>query len=452
MTDHQDGSQGNDAELAANAKAGHDAGATSSQVEVGVASTATAIAADDRVASPEPRRDDGTDRWTDAFRRVMGGNAVMSFFAILASLIVGGILIALTNDEVKEAAGYFFARPTDTLKAIWEAVAGAYTALFEGAFFNFGRADDGFGPFIRPLTNTLYYAAPLVVAGLGVAVTFKVGLFNIGGRGQMLVGAAAAGWVGFSFPMPPVVHLIVAVVAGIIGGALWGGIAGFLKARTGAHEVILTIMLNYIAYYLILWMLRTPGLLQAPGSANPISPSTLDTAVFPKLFGDQFNTNWAIIVAIAFVVFAWWLIERSSLGFQYRAVGLNPNAALNAGMNVKSITTTAMLLGGAFMGLAGAMQSLGTVTTGFTAGIDSGIGFDAITVALLGRSSPWGTLAAGLLFGAFKAGGYNMQAAEGVPIDIVLVVQSMIVLFIAAPPLVRAMFGLPKPGKKGARA
>jgi ABC-type uncharacterized transport system permease subunit len=144
-------------------------------------------------------------------------------------------------------------------------------------------------------------------------------------------------------------------------------------------------------------------------------------------------------------VVVWWILSRSSLGFKFRAVGINPNAARVAGINVKGMYVYAMLISGALLGLAGVSQVLGTVTSGFTAGIDAGIGFDAITVALLGRSTPWGVFAAGILFGAFKAGGFSMQAAEGVPIEIVVVVQALIVLFIAAPPLVRTIFFLPSP-------
>jgi ABC-type uncharacterized transport system permease subunit len=197
------------------------------------------------------------------------------------------------------------------------------------------------------------------------------------------------------------------------------------------------------------WMLRTPGLLQAPGSNNPKTPPMKDTAIFPDLLpGPQLNLHFGFLLSIGAVFLVWWILDRSALGFKFRAVGLNPNAARVAGINVKSMYVYAMLISGALIGLAGVHQVLGTVTTGFSSGIDAGIGFDAITVALLGRSTPFGILAAGLLFGAFKAGGFAMQAAEGVPIDIVLVVQSLIVLFIAAPPLVRAIFRLPQPGAK----
>ncbi|TDX80502.1 nucleoside ABC transporter membrane protein [Rathayibacter sp. PhB151] len=377
-------------------------------------------------------------------REILSGTALMSVLAVLLSLIAGGVLIAATDPEVQSASGYFFARPLDTLQAIWQSVAGAYSSLFQGSVYNFRR--EGFANGIKPLTDTLAFATPLIAGGLGVALAFRVGLFNIGGRGQMLIAAACAGWVGFSFDLPFGVHLVITLAAGILGGALWGGLVGLLKARTGAHEVILTIMLNYVAFYFVSYLLRTPGALQAPGSNNPKSPGMKDTAVFPDLLGSGYSLNLGFVVAILATVFVWWLLNRSSIGFKFRAVGENPHAARVAGIDVKNSYVYAMLLSGGLLGLAGSAQVMGTVTTGFTSGIDAGIGFDAITVALLGRSRPWGVFFAGILFGAFKAGGYSMQAAEGVPIDVVLVVQSLIVLFIAAPPLVRAIFRLPTPG------
>ncbi|MBB2976386.1 simple sugar transport system permease protein [Microbacterium endophyticum] len=392
-------------------------------------------------------------RWGRALREITTGNVAISFLAVVLALIVGAVMIAATDENVQEAAGYFFARPLDTLTAIWTSVAGAYGAFFRGSIYNVNA--DTFAAGIRPLTETLTFATPLIAAGLGVALAFRVGMFNIGGRGQMLVASAAAGWVAFAVDLPWGVHMVVALLAGLVAGAAWAGIAGLLKARTGAHEVIVTIMLNYIAFYLVSWMLRTPGLLQAPGSSNPKTPAMADTAVFPELLGSSYSLHFGFILALLSVVVVWWILNRSSLGFQFRAVGENPNAARVAGINVKAMYVYGMLISGALVGLAGVSQVLGTVTTGFSSGIDSGIGFDAITVALLGRSTPIGVLIAGILFGAFKAGGFGMQAAEGVPIDIVLVVQSLIVLFIAAPPLVRAIFRLPTPGaapKKRRRA
>ena len=382
-------------------------------------------------------------RWNGVLRDIVSGSATISVLAVVLAMVVGAVLIALTDQNVQAAAGYFFARPGDTLSAIWQAVSGAYISLFQGSIYNFNRPDfvDG----IRPLTETLSFATPLVAAGLGVALGFRAGMFNIGGRGQMLFGAAAAGWVGFSFDLPPGIHLVLALAAGIVAGALWGGLAGLLKARTGAHEVIVTIMLNYVAFYLISYMLRTPGLLQAPGSNNPKSPAMHANSIFPRLLGPQYNLTIGFLLVIVATIVVWWILNRSSLGFQFRAVGENPNAARVAGINVRNVYIFTMLISGALVGMAGANQVQGVITSGFTSGIDAGIGFDAITVALLGRSRPWGTFWAAILFGAFKAGGFTMQAVEQIPIDIVLVLQSLIVLFIAAPPLVRAVFRLPKP-------
>lgn len=425
--------------------------------EPGAASPERGTAADDAVKTATgpgatPVREGDVrppSKWHAMLNQITTGNAIISVLAVFLALVVGAIMIAFTDEEVQEASGYFFARPTDTLLAIWDSVSGAYSALFQGSVYNFRRPDFIAG--IRPLTETLTFAAPLIAGGLGVALAFRVGMFNIGGRGQMLIAASVAGWIGFGFDLPWGIHMVVALVGGLVGGALWAGIAGLLKARTGAHEVIVTIMLNYVAFYLVSWMLRTPGLLQAPGSSNPKTPAMKETAIFPALLGPQFNLHLGFVLAILATIIVWWILSRSSLGFKFRAVGINPNAARVAGINVKGMYVYAMLISGALLALAGVSQVLGTVTSGFTAGIDAGIGFDAITVALLGRSTPWGTFAAGILFGAFKAGGFSMQAAEGVPIEIVLVVQSLIVLFIAAPPLVRTIFGLPDPSAKPKR-
>ncbi|MGP3535520.1 ABC transporter permease [Microbacterium sp. RD1] len=397
--------------------------------------------------TPEP-----APRQNVFIQELLRGNAVTTILAIVVAMVVGGILMAITNDEVQEAAEYFFARPGDTLAAVWNAVYGGYEALFRGAVFN-PRAND-FATQIRPLTNTLGFAAPLIAAGLGVAVAFRVGLFNIGGRGQILIACATAALLTFSLDLPWFLHLPLTLAAGIAGGALWGGIVGLLKARTGAHEVILTIMLNYVAFYLVTWMVRTPGLLQRAAGDQPISGPTPESARFPELLGPRFPLlDWGFLVVLAATVFVWWLVERSSLGFRLRAVGENPHAARAAGISVQRMYIYAMLFAGGLAGLAGMNQIQGAVNSGFDGLIDAGIGFDAITVALLGRSRAWGVLAAGLLFGALKSGSFTMQASEGIPVDIVLVVQALIVLFIAAPPLIRTIFFLPKTdAEKAAKA
>ena len=394
----------------------------------------------DAKRADEPQDEDS--RWSGVMREITSGDALAGVLAVLLAVLVGSLLIALTDERTRETFSYFFARPADFFQASWEAVTGAYTALFQGSVYN--TRVDGFETRIRPLTETLTFAAPLITAGLGIGFAFRAGLFNIGGRGQMLLAGGAAGWVGFGMDLPALVHLPLAIAAAMVVGGLWGGLAGLLKARTGAHEVIVTIMLNYVAFYLLFFALSTQGLLQAPGSGNPKSLPVPDSAVMPLLFGEQFSLHLGFLLALVAVAVMWWVLNRSALGFRVRAVGMNPTAARAAGIDVGRIYVVVFLIAGALVGLAGANQVLGTVTSGVTVDLDAGIGFDAITVALLGRSRPLGILAAGLLFGAFKAGGFSMQASEGIPVDIVLVVQSLIVLFLAAPPLVRAIFRLPQ--------
>lgn len=380
--------------------------------------------------------------WHTTFRDIVTGHAMVAVLSVLLAVLVGSLMILATDSEVRSTAGYIGARPSDFFAAVGDAISGAYGALFRGAVYNSEAAL--FETRIRPLTETLKFAGPLILAGLGVGLAFRAGLFNIGGRGQMLLAGAAAGWVAVSVDLPRAIHLPLAVLAGVVAGALWAGIAGLLKARTGAHEVIVTIMLNYVGFYLVFYALSKQGLLQAPGSGNPKSEAMPESALLPNVLGDTFNLHLGFVLALVAVAFVWWLLNRSAMGFRFRAVGENPEAARTAGIDVGRTYLTVMLIAGALVGLAGVNQVLGTTTSGVTVDLDAGIGFDAITVALLGRSRPLGILAAGLLFGALKAGGFAMSAAEGIPVDIVLVVQSLIVLFIAAPPLVRTIFFLPK--------
>jgi ABC-type uncharacterized transport system permease subunit len=295
--------------------------------------------------------------------------------------------------------------------------------------------------------NSLGFATPLIAAGLGIAVGFRSGVFNIGGTGMILVAAACAGWVGFALTLPPGIHMIVAILAGLAGGGIWAFIVGILKARTGAHEVIVTIMLNYIALYLVDYLLNSP-VLRDPSSNAPVSPSEKSTAVFFHILGPNYSLNFGFILSIAATIFCWWLLNRSSLGFKLRAVGENPRAARVAGIRINRMYVYVMVISGILVGFAGVYQVLGQITTGFDRNIDAGIGFTAITVALLGRSRPWGVFAAGILFGILQAGSYAMQADQGVNVNVLPVIQSVIVLFLAAPPLVRAIFRLPVPSRR----
>ncbi|WP_403023388.1 ABC transporter permease [Salinibacterium sp. GXW1014] len=393
--------------------------------------------------TPEEKAPAADNRWEGAWRDILGGGLVRSVLAVVLALFIGSLLVVIVNEDVQAAAGYFFSRPSDLLSAAWETIAGAFRAMWEGAVFS---PRGGF----KPLLSTLSWASPLIAAGLGLAVGFKAGLFNIGGRGQMLIAALFVGFVGSNLDMPFGLHLAVAVLGGIVGGALWASVVGVLKARTGAHEVIVTIMLNFVALYLVTWLLKTP-VFQAENAGGNAKAKAIDsTAVFPTLIpGTDLDIGFVLALIAALVY--WWLMERSTTGFRIRAVGLNPHAARTAGINIGRTYVVTLAASGAFIGLAGAMQVLGKVPAGWTPTVDAGIGFDAITVALLGANSAVGIVFAGLLFGALKAGSFPMQIAEGIPIDIVAVIQGLIVLFIAAPPLVRAIFRLPQPTRRGLR-
>ena len=377
-------------------------------------------------------------------KQIFNASSRLTALAILSAFLIGGLLIAFANEDVQITSSYLFSRPTDFLAAVWNSIFGAYDALFRGAIYNY-KALDSVG-MIKPLTETLTYATPITLAGLGMAVAFRSGLFNIGGTGQIIFGAMGAAWVGFSVELPALIHLPVAVIAGVLAAGLFGGFVGFLKAATGANEVIVTIMMNYIASLLLFYVLTTP-LFQAPGAVNPISPEIAETAKYWRFMGEDFRINASFFVMLAMVLVVWWLLNRSSIGFQFRALGHNPSAAKVAGINIGITYVLVMAISGALAGLAGTSQVLGAEKY-LTPSVAASFGFDAITVALLGRSKPFGVLAAGLLFGALRAGAVIMQANQKVPIDIVLIVQSLVVLFIAAPPLVRFMFRLTDPAKQ----
>lgn len=379
---------------------------------------------------------------SQAIREILSGGLTRTILSILLGFLVGALFMIGSNKEFIEALGYLFSRPSDALMAAVNVVGEGYGALFKGAIYN---ADaDTFEKAIRPLTETLRLGAPLIAAGLGIGLTFRVGLFNIGGTGQLIFGMIFATFVATRLELPFVLHTIVALIAGIVGAGLLGALVGFLKARTGAHEVILTIMLNYVALYFFTFLMRDPALLQeVRATGNPKADPAAETAMLPKLIGDSYSLHWGLIFALLSVVVFWWLMERSTIGFRLRMVGFNPDAARTAGINVEKTYILAMALSAGFVGVAAANQSLGTAV-GVTPSSHANIGFDAITVALLGGSSGPGILLAGLLFGAFKAGSPSMQVL-GVSPEVLGIVQGAIVLFIAAPPLIRAIFRLPKP-------
>ncbi|MCU1613362.1 MAG: inner-rane translocator [Frankiales bacterium] len=388
-------------------------------------------------AVPERKRRWGR-RLLDVY--LYGNPVVVTILAFFCALVVGAVLIVVADQATRTSFGYFFSAPGDTLSNAWHAIAAGYSALFRGAVFDPRSVSGGGAAVLDPISNTLLNATPLILGGLGVAVAFRTGLFNIGVQGQMIIGAIFAGYVAFAWQLPHVIHLVVALLAGVLGGALWGGLAGWLKARTGAHEVITTIMLNYVALGLLTYLLGVKGF-QAPGSNQAISRHTYGTARLPHLFGPDLRVHFGLVIALLAAVSVWWLLTRSTVGFSLRAVGANPFAARTAGMGVERSFLTVMLISGALAGLAGCSQILGT-NTALTGDIDAGIGFDAITVALLGAATPGGTVLAGLLFGAFRAGSVVMATDTSTPSEIVSIIEPVLVLFIAAPALIRGIFRL----------
>ncbi|MGC4886913.1 ABC transporter permease [Micromonospora sp. DT227] len=363
----------------------------------------------------------------------------VTVLAVVLAMLVGAVLIIVSDPDVLATYGYITARPADALNASWTVVSEAYANLFKGAVFDPDAV--GFTAAMGPISETLTYTAPLVFTGLSVALAFRGGLFNIGAQGQATIGVILAAVAGFALPLPPGVHLLVALIAGALGGALWGFIPGILKARTGAHEVINTIMLNYVAVYFLSWIIVQSGV-QNPTRSDAISKPVESSAQLPRLLGDDLRVHAGILLAVLATWFIAWLLNRSTLGFELRAVGANPDAARTAGISVTKTYVLVMVIAGLLAGLGGSNMVLGSTANALTPLVIAQIGFDGILVALLGRVKPWGVLLAALLFGALQAGGNRMQSYSGISLELVTVLQALIVIFIAAPALVKAIFQL----------
>jgi simple sugar transport system permease protein len=378
--------------------------------------------------------------WNAALKEILSGGLTRTILSVILGFAVGAFFMIISNREFLEGVGNFFADPFASLRAAGDVVSAGYGALFKGAIYNANA--ETFEAAIRPLTETLRLAGPLIAAGLGIGLGFRVGLFNIGGTGQLISGLIWATFVATRIELPPVIHFVIAILAAIVGSALVGAFVGFLKARTGANEVITTIMLNYVIVSFFNHLLLDNNLLQGEtAGGHTKSDPAFETARLPSLLGDNFALNLGFLLSIAAVIIYWWLMERSTIGFRLRAVGFNSSAARTAGINVEGTYVLALGLSAAFVGIAAANQALSS-TGGVTPTTHAGIGFDAITVALLGGSTASGVLLAGLLFGAFKAGSSAIQI-QGISPDVLGIVQGAIVLFIAAPPLIRAIFRLP---------
>jgi len=343
----------------------------------------------------------------------------------------------------------FFQKPAVGLRAAWRAVRVAYVALFEGSIGNPRQMAQALAAWLRgdpsllnrafyPLSESLVTSTPYILTGLAVALGFRAGMFNIGAEGQYFVGGLTSVFVGYSLKgLPLWVHLPLTLLAGIVGGGLWGSIPGWLKAKTGGHEVINTIMMNYIAFALSDWLLNGP--MMRPGGFRPISPEIEVSARLPRFFGGDIRFHAGFFLALMMALLVYWLLFKTTIGFELRTVGANPSAARYAGISLTRSMVLAMFLSGGLAGLAGANDITGLIYYMPNA-FSAGYGFDSIALALLGRSHPLGVVLAALLFGTLRAGATRMQSVAQIPIDIISILQAMIIIFIAAPEIIRAIY------------
>ncbi len=383
--------------------------------------------------------------------RVSGAlqNVVLPALAVFSGLVVGGIIIALSNDAAIAAWRNFFHAPGAAFKTSWDAIMVAYGALFKGALGSPKDVITGIGTYfstrdsapllkaIYPISESLVAATPYILAGLAVAIGFRCGLFNIGAEGQLLMGALGSAYIGYSIKgLPAFIHLPLALLGGAAAGAIWAAIPGYLKARFGAHEVVNTIMMNWIAFRLSDWLLFGP---MKASSFRPVTPNVETSAELPHLFPDPLRFNWGFFLALAMAALVYWFLFKTTKGFEIRSVGANPDASKYAGISVERSIVLVMALSGALAGLAGSAQVLG-VDHWVGAGFSAGYGFDSIALALLGKSHPLGVVLASLLFGMLRSGATNMQSVSRIPIDIISVIQGMVIIFVAAPAIIRWIY------------
>ncbi len=369
--------------------------------------------------------------------------------AILTGLLLGAVLIMATSFTVYDA---FRVSIWKGIGTAFSEVGEAYLALLTGSLGNpveiisallYGDAMD-IRASLNPFLESLVQSTPYIFAGLACALGFRAGLFNIGVEGQLFIGAAAATFVGYSLTgLPPYIHMPLAFLAGALGGALWGMIPGLLKATTGGHEVINCIMMNYIAYRFTTYLLTGP--MSRPGTGGmPISPLIEKSAQIPQFFKTPIRFHLGFFIALAFAALVWWVLFKTTWGLNLRTVGTNPRAARYAGMNIVATTIIGMAASGALAGMAGANEIL-AVNRSMAIGLSAGYGFDSIALALLGNSHPVGVIFSALLFGVLKNGATKMMVVSAIPIDIVTILQAVILMFVAAPAIIRSIYRLKQP-------
>ena len=373
---------------------------------------------------------------------------VFPILSVITALLFGAVVIILT--DFKSLARIGEGDPVGALAGAVGGVIGGYGAMLAGAFGDpdkiqialqtFAAAD--IATAIRPFTETLVAATPLIFGGLAVAISFRAGMFNIGGQGQLLIGALGAILTAFILNgqgLPSFVILLAALVMGTLFGAAYGFIPGFLKARTGAHEVITTIMLNYVAAQIVFFALRGP-ILRQPGSTAPVSKNMQAFVDVPLLINlPAIRLDLSFIAALLVAVAVSWLLFRTTKGFELRAAGFNMTAARYAGMSAGGSMMLAMALSGALFGLAGSFLVVGTVGQ-LSLDLDGGVGFNSIALALLAGLRPSGVVAAALLFGALSNGGKAMGIQSGIPFDLLSFIFALVIMFVAAPGLIRTIW------------
>jgi len=344
-------------------------------------------------------------------------SALVPLYAVVLALLVASVIILLVGGNPIEA----------------------YAALLDGMF---GTPDR--------INASLGRSTPFIGAALAVAFAFRAGLFNIGAEGQLLIGATTAAWVGtFAWiaDVPGPLALVLVTLAGVLGGAFWGGIPGVLKAKTGAHEVITTIMLNSIAVLMVRWMVNSqdPVILRDVTSSVPRTEALPRSVRLPVLIDTNPPLHLGFVIAVLLCVIVWFILRRTTFGFEVRTVGTNPDAARYAGMGVNRTIILVMAISGAFAGIAGASEITGT--SGYLSpGVFVGIGFDAIAIALLARANPFGIILTSILWGSMLSGAGLMQQESGLSINAVRIIQALVLLFVAADVIVRTIFRVRETG------
>ena len=405
-----------------------------------------------KTSQPKPEEIQARSFWQRLFvRKGFSDAALLPILAVFTALVIGGIIIAFSDLETLAAWGSFFHSPIGALSKTWVTIRDAYTAMFIGAFGNPVDIYKQLGIWIRtgeskqllaairPFSDSLVISVPYILAGLGVAIGFQCNLFNIGAEGQLFIGGLATAFVGYAVHgLPWYIHAPLALLTGALAAGIWGFIPGILKARFGAHEVINTIMMNYIAFRLTDYLLSGP--MKSKGGI-PVTPDVLPSATLATLFPSPVRLHWGFFIALGLAVVVYWLLFKTTFGMEIRMVGANPKAARYAGISVAKTMALSMAISAALCGLAGSIHLLG-VDHRMARAFSPGYGFDALALALLGNSHPLGVVLASLLFGFLRGGAARMQSVAGTPVEIIRIIQGMVIVFIAAPEIIRGLYHL----------